>query len=179
MNLLSEKEDIQFLVDPTFNINYLYPVQKFVEWKLENNCWDDYNELFHACQLVELLKKEESVWFETHLIVKNEVVIGSLIIVGGEIAKLENKYSIEDQEHSLLLKYFHIVEKGKGYGSQWLKSVIFPYYREKGYRQIFVNSSHKDSFPFYARLGNLIATYEQPSDNQIYTRRRNSYLIKI
>lgn len=82
-----------------------------------------------------------------------------MLIVGGNIAHLEAKYSIENEEKALLLKYFHIVEKGKGCGSFWLNSVILPYYKSKGYLNLYVNSSHPDSFPFYFRLGTKIVDY--------------------
>ena len=179
MNLLAEKEDIRFLVDTNFDIKYLSPVQKYVQWKLENNKWDDYNELYHASRLIELLKTQDNIWMETHLLFKNEEINGVLLIVGGEIKKLENKYSIEDQEHSLLLKYFHIVEKGNGLGSYWLRSVILPYYKEKGYRQIYLNSSHPDSFSFYKHFGSVISQYEQSSDNNLFKRLGNSFLIQF
>jgi hypothetical protein len=101
--------------------------------------------------------------------------IGVLIIVGGDLKKLETKYDIKDD--SLLLKYFHITEKGNGYGSFWLRSVVIPHYRERGFKHIYVNSSHKDSFPFYKRLGSLIATYEQMSDNNLHCREGSCFLI--
>ncbi len=179
MLLLAEKEDLRFLVDTNFDIKYLSPVQKYVQWKLENNKWDDYNELYQASKMIERLKTQENIWMETHLLLKNEAITGVLLIVGGEIKKLENKYSVEDQEHSLLLKYFHIVDKGKGLGSYWLKSVILPYYEGKGFRQIYLNSTHPDSFPFYKRLGSVISQYEQPSDNNLFKRLGNSFLINI
>ncbi len=179
MNLLAEKEDIKFKIDTSFDIRYLSPVQKFVQWKLENNEWDDYNELYHASKLIERLKTQENIWLDTHLLFKKETITGVVLIVRGEIKKLENKYSIEDQEHSLLLKYFHIVEKGKGLGSFWLKSVIIPYYKGNGFTQIYLNSTHPDSFPFYKRLGTVIFQYEQPCDNNLYKRLGNSFLIKL
>ena len=107
MNLLAEKEDIKFQMDTSFDIRYLTPVHKFVQWKLENNKWDDYNELYHASKLIERLKTQENIWLDTHLLFKNEAISGVVLIVRGEIKNLENKYSIEDQEDSLLLKYFH------------------------------------------------------------------------
>lgn len=178
MILLFDNQDVKFYIDTKFEIGYLSPVQSYVQWKLENNHWDDYNELYHATRLIETLKAHHDVWFHPHLLVKEDKIAGVLLIVGGKIGRLENNYQIEEEDHSLLLKYFHILEKGNGYGSLWLKSVLIPYYREKGYNQIYVNSSHKDSFPFYGRLGRKIAEYEQESDNQLNIREGCSFLIK-
>lgn len=179
MDLLSHHGDLKFFVDTGFDIKYLAPVQKYVQWKLENNQWDDYNELFHASRLIESLKAAPNVWFDTHLLYKNDVLIGVLFIVGGKIAGLEKTFNIENESRSLLLKYFHIQEKGNGYGSLWLTSAIIPHYREKGFKQIYVNSSHKESFPFYSRLGEKIAEYKQQSDNSKSTRIGNSFCIPL
>src|SRR5665647_3323361 len=147
MEVLLERENEKFVFDTAFDIKYLSSVGHYVQWKLENNHWDDYNELFHVAKLVEDLKKHADVWFDTHCLFRDNRIIGVLLIVDGDLKKLETKYEIKDK--SLLLKYFHIVDKGNGYGSFWLKSVIIPHYKQKGYQQIYVNSSHPDSFPFY------------------------------
>lgn len=179
MILLHNNQEIKCYVDTEFDIRYLSPVQKFVQWKLESNKWDDYNEFYHASKLIEQLKTHNDVWFDSHLLFKEDKIIGVLFIVGGKISQLEKKFSIGKEDESLLLKYFHIVEKGNGYGSLWLKSVIMPYYRGKGFKQIYLNSSHKDSFPFYSRLGIKISEYRQESDNRLNKRDGSSFLIKL
>ncbi len=179
MELLFERGNEEFVFDKAFDIKYLLPIDHYIQWKLENNRWDDYNEFYHASQLTEELKKQVNVWFDTHCLFRDDTIIGVLLIVGGEIKKLENKYDIEKEDESLLLKYFHIVDKGHGYGSFWLKSVIIPHYKQKGFKYIYVNSSHKDSFPFYKRLGSSIANYEQMSDNHLYLREGSCFLINI
>ena len=179
MILLHDHQNLKFFVDTEFSIPYLSPIQKFVQWKLESDNWDDYNELYHASRLIETLRTYHDIWFESHSLFKEDKMIGVLFIVGGAIARLEERFVIEDETRSLLLKYFHIVEKGNGYGSLWLNSVVIPYYREKGYRQIYVNSSHKDSFPFYHRLGEKISEYEQQSDSHLNKRTGSSFLIRL
>lgn len=175
--MLLVQENAKFAVDTAFDFRYLSPVGQYVQWKLDYNHWDDYNELYHASKLVEDLKKHTDVWFDTHCLFRDNIIIGVLLIVGGNLKKLETKYDIKDQ--SLLLKYFHIVDKGNGYGSFWLKSVILPHYKQKGYQHIFVNSSHPDSFPFYNRLGSPIANYEQMSDNRLYKREGSCFRINL
>jgi hypothetical protein len=179
MKILYESSNEKFAVDKDFDFAYLSPIGIFVQSKLINKYWDDYNELYHATRLVEGIQKDSSIWMETHSIIKNDDIVGVLLIVGGEIKRLEKKYEIENENHSLLLKYFHIIDKGKGYGSFWLKSVIFPHYKERGYERIYVNSSHKNSFPFYERLGSHISNYEQLSDNSLYQRKGSCFLIKL
>lgn len=179
MILLSTNQELEFYIDKKFNIKYLSPILRFVQWKLENNKWDDYNELYHASRLIKMLKTHDDIWLDSHLLFKSNKMIGVLFIVGGNVSKLVENISIRIENKSLLLKYFHIVEKGNGFGSLWLRSVVIPYYGEKGYKQIYVNSSHKDSFPFYSRLGEKISDYKQESDNQINKRCGSSFLIKI
>lgn len=179
MILLYHNQELKFYIDTEFNISYLSPVQRFVQWKLENKKWDDYNELYHASKLIEILKTHNDIWFDSHLLFKEDQIIGVLFIVGGKISKLEKRFRIENEDKSLVLKYFHIIEKGNGYGSLWLNSIIIPHYREKGFKQIYVNSSHKDSFPFYSRLGVKISEYKQESDNLLNKREGGSFLIKI
>lgn len=177
MEVLLERNSEKFVLQKKFDITYLSPVGHYVQWKLENNLWDDYNELYHATKLTEDLKKQPNVWFDTHCLYRDDLITGVLLIVGGDVKKLETKYGIKDK--SLLLKYFHIIDKGNGYGSFWLKSVILPYYKLKGYQHIYVNSSHPDSFPFYKRLGSSIANYEQMSDNRLYRREGSCFLLNL
>lgn len=179
MEVLLARENETFTLNKKFEFKSLSPIAKFVQSKLENNLWDDYNELYHAMQLIESLKKDQNVWLDTHTILKNDAVTGVLLIIGGQIGRLERKYEIDNEEQSLLLKYFHIVEKGKGLGSFWIKSIILPYYLKKGFRQIYVNSSHPDSFAFYQKLGSLIASYTQMSDNKCYKREGACFLINF
>lgn len=100
-------------------------------------------------------------------------------MIGGKIKKLESKLDITIEEQSLLIKYFHIVEKGQGHGTFWLNSCIIPYYKQKNYKQIYVNSSHKASFPFYERIGQLISKYEQQGVNCLNIREGRCYQISI
>ena len=179
MELLFQHENEKYILDKKFDIKYLLPISHYVQWKLENNFWDDYNELFHATKLTEILKKDVDVWIDSHVFYRNDILTGVLLIVGGKLKKLETKYFIENEDQSLLLKYFHIIDKGQGFGRYWINSIIIPYYKERGYRHIYVNSSHEKSFPFYKELGSLIASYEQISDNNLYFRNGNCFLINL
>lgn len=179
IEVLSSTDDLKFIVDRDFNMKYLSPVNTFVQWKLESENRDDYNELFHATKLVSDLQGHPDIWFETHAILQGSSVTGVLLMVGGAISELENRYVIDDEERSLLLKYFHVVNKGQGHGSRWLNSIILPHYRHKMYRKIYVSSSHPASFSLYDRMGKKIAEYQQSSDNQMYLRRGQCFLIDL
>ncbi|MDR7131634.1 hypothetical protein J2X69_003998 [Algoriphagus sp. 4150] len=179
MVVLKKTDKLTFSFSKSFDIKFLAPISSYVDWKLSNGYWDDYNELFHVAKLVDSLLNNPELWFDTHTIIKNNIVVGVLLIVGGKISKMENKYEIIDEKHSLLLKYFHVVEKGKGIGSHWIKNVIIPYYKNQGYNQIYVNSSHPKSFSFYRNFGKLIATYEQNSDNKLFKRTGECFKIEL
>lgn len=177
MKVLQEIDNIKFTLNQNFNYSLLTPVGDYVNWKISNDQWDDYNELFHVSKLIESLSQNLDLWFDTHNIIKNNKIIAVLLIVGGNIKRIEGKYELE--EHSLLLKYLHIIEKGKGLGSYWLQNIIIPYYKKQGFKQIYVNSSHQKSFPFYKKFGTSIASYEQMSDNNKFKRKGECFKINI
>lgn len=179
MHLIGELDELQFFEDKNFDIEYLSPVLCYVQWKIENHQWDDYNEFYHAVNFVEKLKRQEGIWFDSHLLKRGNKQIGILFMVGGKIKQMEKRFVIEKEENSLLLKYFHITEKGNGYGSQWLKSCIFPSYKDRQYVHIYLSSSHPASYPFYSRIGNTIGSYEQTSDNQLFVRKGQCFRIDL
>ncbi|QNF34761.1 hypothetical protein HUW51_19255 [Adhaeribacter swui] len=179
MEVLLEKENYTFILDKQFDYKYLAPIGRYVQWKLEHQHWDDYNELYHATRLVENLLRNPEVWIDSHAILKNNAPAGVILMVGGKIKKLEDKYPIINEDQSLLLKYFHIQDKGQGLGSFWLNSIILPYYRALEFKEIYVNSSHPHSFGFYRRIGSLINTYQQPSDNNRYTREGSCFKVNL
>ena len=178
MKILLERNNERFTLNWEFEMKFLSPVGKYVQWKVENNEWDDYNELFHAANFIHNLQKDEQVWFDTHCIEKESSIIGVLLMVGGAIKNLESGL-VTDEKNTLLLKYFHIVNKGEGLGSFWLDMVIYPYYRAKGYKHIFVNSSHENSFRFYGKLGTLVRNYVRSSDNRLFEREGRSFLLSF
>ncbi len=179
MEILLERGNERFVLDKVFDIKYLDPIGQYVRFKSDSGNGDDYNELYHATRLIEQLKQDPALWFDTHVLYRGDVITGVLFIVGGNILKLEHKFKIEQEDQSLLLKYFHIVDKGRGLGTFWINSVVLPYYRNKGFKYIHINSSHPDSFPFYERIGSLNATYVQVSDNNQFKRVGKSFLINL
>lgn len=179
MHLIKKNDDLSFFIDPKFHYGYLKPISEFVTWKLESQNWDDYNELFHATSFFESIKSNKNIWVNTHLLYKNNMHIGSLFIIGGEISNTDKEIRQSNEKDSLLLKYFHIVDKNNGYGSLWLNQIIIPHYKTLNFKYIFVNSSHPKSFNFYKRIGTQIQTYQKASDNKIYNRIGNSFKINL
>ncbi|UII27457.1 hypothetical protein LVD15_03225 [Fulvivirga maritima] len=165
-----------FIIYKSFDSRLFSPIGKYVNWKLENS-WDDYNELYHAINYIESLKKLEGICCEIHTIEKDGDIKGVLTIVGGAIDKLGVNHG--DFKKTILLKYFHIIEKGKGYGGYWLKSVIMPHYYDLGFRQMLISSSHPKSFNFYNKIGQETETYYKKSDNDLYERICKTFVVRI
>ncbi|ADF51849.1 MAG: hypothetical protein CMP12_13075 [Zunongwangia sp.] len=171
------KNDLKFIRYKAFNSKLFLPISTYVSYKLEHD-WDDYNELFHAVNYIQNIKNIEGVWFDIHTVQNNDRIIGVLTIVGGEIEKLGIPHDSQTTS-TLLLKYFHIIDKGMGYGSYWLKSVIFPYYQSKNYSKILISSSHPKSFNFYEKIGEEMESYTKMSDNQLHERKCKTFSISL
>ncbi|HMQ89638.1 MAG TPA: hypothetical protein PKB07_18705 [Flavilitoribacter sp.] len=178
MHTISQKDNLRFQVIRGFQTGYLEPVAHFVCWKLKND-WDDYNELYHATKYFDGLLKNPNLWIDSHLIMHDDQIKGCLFLVGGAISGIEPKYPIEDEPTALSLKYFHILDKGRGLGRFWLNEVVMPYYAERGFKRIYVNSSHPQSFPFYLRFGEEICRYNKVSDIGGIPREGRSFLLKL
>ena len=177
MRIIGRKDELNFVLYNSFESRLFSPIGKYVSWKLEN-MWDDYNELYHAVRYIEDLKSRNGIWYEIHTLERNKEIKGVLTIVGGDIPAIESEKRL-DLENTLLLKYFHILEKGKGHGSYWLNSIVLPHYSEKGFSNIHVSSSHPKSFDFYKKIGAELNSYTKMSDNGLYERKCKSFLINI
>lgn len=169
---------LTFEVADAFEPRFLAPVAHYVHGKLTSER-DDYNELSHALRFFHQAGQSDSLWVDTHLIKQAGDLVGCVFLVGGAVDAIENRFHINTPEESLLLKYFHIVNKGQGLGQKWLNEVIIPHYRTRGFRHIYVSSSHPLSFGFYGRWGMEIASYSAPSDNGIYMRQGKSFVINL
>jgi len=168
--------DNRYCLSKEFKPEYLEPIGKYVLWKLKN-VWDDYNELYHAVSLFERIKADKDLWIDSHLMFKGDNLEGVAFIIGGNVQKAESRTKIYEERKSLLFKYFHIIEKGKGLGQKWLGKIILPYYQNLGYQTIYVGSSHPKSFPLYRKFGHSIDEYKVSSDNKKHER--NGMLFEI
>lgn len=180
MKVLREIDGIMFCVDSNFDVKYLEPILHNLSLKLKNN-WDDYNELYHCCKLIESIRKNPNTWIDTHIIIKDERILGVTLIEGGQI-NLASYIALENfsfEENSVMLNYFHIIPEGRGNGERWLRDIIIPYYNRKGIINIYLKSSHEKSFSLYGRLGSQIGEYCVHSDNQIYLRKGKIFQIRV
>jgi len=178
MTTLNSTDDLAFEVSDTFDIKYLEPVAKYVLWKLQHE-WDDYNELTHAARFFHQAEANTEVWIDSHIAKKGEDIAGVAFVIGGKIGSLETRYETDDPERSLILKYFHIVDKGNGTGRHWLRNIIFPYYQKLGFGHIYLSSSHPKSFSLYSGLGVEIADYTSKSDNGIFERKGKCFRMDL
>lgn len=151
----------QYAVTTRFDPRYLAPVASFVKWKRAHQQWDNYDEHVHAMQFCNELNREPRCWLETHVAYNRDVQVGVMLMAGGELTHLEKRFMPEPM--SLLLKYFHVADRGQGIGSQWLDTVVMPHYRERGFLRMYVCSTHPASFPFYSRRGRVIGEYTRQS----------------
>ncbi|WP_339810558.1 hypothetical protein [uncultured Imperialibacter sp.] len=178
MQKLYTSGDWSFFLSQSFHPRFLAPTEHYVQWKLTND-WDDYNELTHATRFFDEAQKKPTLEVDSHLLMKGGKLKGALFILRGELATIESRYPIPEPEKSLILKYFHIMERGQGIGQRWLKEVIIPYYGKLGFADIYLSSSHPKSFGFYEKFGKEIATYTSASDNGLLTREGKCFRVAI
>lgn len=171
---IASKDDLTFHIHTGFDKKFFSPIRSYVDWKLQNN-WDDYDELTHSLDFIYQLIRNKS-WFNIHTLEKQNEVKGVLTIVSADNDDMEHLNN-RKVEQTILLKYFHVVQKGAGLGSHWLRSVIMPYYHKKGYSHILVSSSHPKSFNFYRKFGSELKTFTKPSDNNKFQRICKTFLI--
>ena len=175
--LLTQGE-MAFCLSDEYKPQFLEPVGKYVLWKLKI-CWDDYNELFHAAAFFEKVNRDKTIHIDSHLMFKKSELSGVVFILSGNLRSIEQRMQIKDEQYALLLKYFHIVEKGRGYGMTWLNEVILPYYNSKSFTRIYLASSHPDSFRFYEKFGCAIGEYYSKSDNQLFVRQGKYFMLEL
>lgn len=175
---LFEDGDRKFVFYDEYMPEFLEPVGKYVLWKLAN-AWDDYNELFHASAYFNKVITTNDLWINSHLMLNKADISGVAFIVGGNLRNIEKRIEIPDEDKSLLLKYFHIVDRGKGFGKKWLNNIIFPYYKNRGYQKIYIGSSHPESFLLYEKFGKCIYEYNSLSDNKLHQRKGRFFEIDL
>jgi hypothetical protein len=175
---LFKDQDHTFYLSKEFKPEFLEPIGKFVLWKIKNQ-WDDYNELYHATAFFEKVKTNKELWIDSHLMMKNDELVGVAFIIGGNIQNIDYRIEIYEERKSLLFKYFHILEKGKGYGTKWLSKIIIPYYQNLGYQSIYVTSSHLKSFALYEKYGHCLDEYTMQSDNKLFERKGKMFEIGL
>ena len=170
------KEDFSYQLHTQFEESLYHTIKVYVDWKRQNQ-WDDYDEYTHSLDFIKQTIDSE-LWYHIHTVEKQQEIKGVLTIIDGHTADADLLKDFVPAE-TICLKYFHIVDKGAGIGRYWLESVIMPYYRERGFKNILVSSSHPLSFKFYSKFGIELKTFTKPSDNKLFERACKSFLIPI
>lgn len=180
--LLYKKDNMEFRVTDKFSSKMLTPIIKNLISKAENN-WDDYNEVYHCCNLIESVKKNPKMKMDFHYLLLDDNIVGIALLTYGEIDKdlfFPSEFELLDKiEDIVIFNYFHISNEGRGNGEIWLKDIIFRYYRKKKFKVFYLKSSHKKVFSLYSRLGEEIGEYIGKSDNDLYKRIGKIFKIQL
>ncbi|OOM80199.1 hypothetical protein [Clostridium sp. BL-8] len=179
MEIISEINGINFGISKEFKSEYLSPIIQNLQFKAENE-WDDYNEVYHCCKLIEDVKNNKNMNMDFHIMRKDEKCLGIALVSSGIIDyKMffkEPIYIDEDNKEILIFNYFHISKEGRGNGELWLKKII-QYYKYKNYKAIYLKSTHPKVFSMYNRLGIEIGEYSTFSDNKLLERKGKIFKI--
>lgn len=180
--LLDENKEFRYCVADTFESNMLVPIIRNMLYKAENG-WDDYNEVYHCCRFIEVIRKNPSAKMNFHYVKKGEDTIGVGLITYGDINTLPSFpvdfHLTSSTDKILLFSYFHVSPEGRGIGEHWLRDIILPYYAGKGFESVYVKSSHPRVFSLYKRLGERVASYKSESDNGLYQREGEIFRISL
>lgn len=160
----------------------LFPIQDFVNEKIKNNMYDDWNEFEHTKKNLQDL--EEAVLNNSgdtvcvYYLKDGDKVVGFNFVLAGNCAikqfVQENHFSTE--EKACQLRSLHIIKEYRGAGIRWLENIFVDLARQ-GIDTVYLTSSHNRMFPFYDRLGERVGTYVGISDHKLY--QRLGYIFKI
>ncbi|MEA4934848.1 MAG: hypothetical protein VB071_14895 [Lawsonibacter sp.] len=171
--LLRQEGTLEFLVSDTFEAAMLSPIIQNLLVKAEHE-WDDYDEVYHCCQMVEAVRREDRLRMKFHFLRRNGCVVGVGLMTGGQIVCPlffpDHLFPPEPREGLFVFNYFHVAPGARGVGSRWLREVILPYCRAQGGRTVYIKSSHPMVFSLYARLGSEVGHYSARSDNGLFER---------
>ncbi len=179
MIFINKKENIKYFISNEFHPKFLTPISKNLTDKL-NNHWDDYDEVFHCCNLIERIKKEENINIDFHVLTKDDVCVGIALASYSNI-KLDiffnSSINIKENLNDILIfNYFHISSEARGNGSVWIKEII-NYYKSRDFKSIYLKSSHEKVFSLYNRLGIELEEYSSWSDNKLFLRQGKIFKI--
>lgn len=170
--LLRKEQEYRFELHHTFKGEFLSPLIMNLNEKYIHE-YDDYDEVYHCNQKIHQILSLPNVTLDFHVLYKGQQCIGIALISHGKLDSevfLDQKGVIPSPQEAIVLNYFHIYSKGQGLGTQWLRDIILPYYKELKKTTLYLKSSHPKAFPFYLHFGQKIGEYTTQSDNQLFTR---------
>ncbi len=163
----------------------LGPIEDFIDEKIKNNMYDDWNEFEHTKKNLKeleenILNKSGDMVYVYYLKDEDKIVGFCFVLAGNNKMRQfleDNNFAIE--EKVCQLHAFHIIKEYRGVGPEWLVNYIFPDLIEKEIHTVYFASSHNRAFPFYDRLGERVGTYIGSSDHKLYQRFGYIFKIKI
>lgn len=180
--LLDEKDGLRFTVSDAFAGRMLEPVLENVLDKARGE-WDDYDEAYHCTGLVEAVRRGGGMRMDFHCIVRDGAHVGLGLVSYGRLDRglfFPDSFEVpEALDRILVFNYFHISRGGRGNGERWLREVILPHYAGRGFRALYVKSSHPRVFPLYERLGEPVGEYAGRSDNGLRERRGRIFRVPL
>jgi len=180
--VLLNENGLDFGISDKFDSRYLVPIIKNLLSKAETN-WDDYNEVYHCCKLIETVKADHRMSMDFHFLKNSEQYLGIALVTHGELNLelfFKKSFQIAEKVNDILIfNYFHISSDGRGNGEKWLRDVIIEYYKLFHYKAVYIKSSHPKVFSMYSRLGVEIGEYLSQSDNERYERSGKIFRIPL
>lgn len=165
---------------------YLYPVQEYVKEKIDNNMYDDWNELEHTTKWIEKILK--SIYensgdvLEIYYLKDNEKIIGVVFCLSGSnnFKNFLQENDIEQTDNKIAqLSCFHILKDYRGIGKKWLEDEVLKDLKAQGVEKVYIKSSHNKASSLYDKIGTIIGNYISISDHQLYKRYGNIYRIDL
>lgn len=163
---------------------YLNPVKEYGNEKINNNMYDDWNELEHTTKWIEKIldsiKEKNNDILDIYYIKDNDKIIGVIFSLSGSnlIKEFLKENNISSTSKKIAqLSCFHIIKDYRGIGKKWLEREVLKDLKEQEIEEVYIKSSHNKALSLYDRIGTKIGNYIGISDNKIY--QRLGYIYKI
>jgi hypothetical protein len=180
--LLAQWNGLQVCLSHQFSGEMLSPILENLLDKARTG-WDDYDEVFHCCQLIQAVAQDPDLHMDFHTLRHSGQTVGLGLMTAGKVncpLFFPKGLAPTDPESSVLLfNYFHISPTARGVGEQWLREILLPHYAQQGFHAVYVKSSHPKVFSLYSRLGDAVGHYSTPSDNGLFVRSGTLFRIPL
>ena len=138
---------------------YLVPVKEYGNEKINNNMYDDWNELEHTTKWIQKIKNSleqnnEDI-LDIYYLKDKEKIIGVIFVLLGNnlIREFMKENNISSTSKRIAqLSCFHIIKDYRGIGKKWLESEVLKDLREQGIQEVYIKSSHNKALSLYDRI---------------------------
>lgn len=163
---------------------YLYPVKEYVQEKIDNNIFDDWNEHDHSMKwlksCLDLIYQNSDIVLDIYYLEDNKKVIGVIFALSGnkDMLNFFKENNIETNSKKVAqLSCFHILKDYRGIGKKWLQNEVLKDLKKQEIEEVYIKSSHNKALNLYNSLGILVGNYIGISDSKLY--QRYGYIYKI